>query len=102
MRKTLQVPIGEKWQRLIDGGQNARERALAVTDRLQVEQRELRKIDGRSLRKAGRTEQVNIRLKQETKLAIQRLATANGWLIGEVIERSIATLEASLSTDDRK
>jgi hypothetical protein len=56
-----------------------------------------KKIDGRSLRKTGRTEQFNVRVKAETRRTIQSLADANDWLIAEVIERAVAALEEKLA-----
>ena len=89
--------IHAKWQRIIaaSGGEVSREANLK--DRLATEKREQKKIDGRALRKTGRTHQVNVRLKQQTKDAIQRIATANDWLIGEVIEHAVTMLESHLA-----
>lgn len=88
------------WRRLQQLGGSDR-RGPDVKDRLAAEKRAAKKIDRRTLRRTGRTEQFNVRLKQETKDAILRLAEANNWLNGEVVERAIALLEQHLAERDR-
>lgn len=89
--------IQMKWQRLVATSGGDVPRGSSATERLASERREQKKVDGRTLRKTGRTHQVNVRLKQETKDAIQRVAAAKNWLIGEVIEHAVALLESQLS-----
>jgi hypothetical protein len=80
------------WARLVTETTGAPPRTLSVADHLSNGKRGDKKVDGRSLRKTGRTQQFNVRLKSDTKQEIQRLADANNWLIGEVIEHAIAAL----------
>lgn len=75
------------------------ERAPSVIEQLSGGKREGPKVDGRSLRKTGRTEQFNVRLRSETKQDIQALADSNGWLIAEVIEKALEALREKLSRD---
>ena len=86
----------EKWARLVADTRGAPTRSLSAESYVAASKRPQPKVDGRSLRKTGRTEQFNVRLKADTKLAIQRLADENDWLIGEVIEHAIAALTVQL------
>lgn len=49
--------------------------------------------DGRSLRATGRTMQVNLKLRPETKARLIALASSRGQLMAEVIEDALAALE---------
>lgn len=93
--------IQAKWQRIINASGGEVRQAPALKDRLAAEKRDEKKVDGRTLRRTGRTQQVNIRLKQQTKDSIQRIATAQDWLIGEVIEHAVTLLEAHLAAQPR-
>ena len=46
-------------------------KGATVSDRLEIEKAEIGKIDGRSLRRTGRTEQFAARIKPETKAATE-------------------------------
>ena len=80
------------------GSKLRKTKGASVADRLQLERQELAKLDGRSLRATGRTEQLNLRLTAETKDKIQAIATEKSMKLAEVIERAIAALERELKT----
>lgn len=86
-----------KWKHLVAVSGLDGTRAGSLDERIKTERRDEKKIDGRSLRRTGRVHQVNVRLKEETKEAIQRIAKSQDWLIGEVIERAVALLDAQLN-----
>lgn len=94
-RKSLDTH--QRWARLVAETRGTPTRALTADDYVAGGKRSQTKVDGRSLRKTGRTEQFNVRLKADTKRAIQQLADENDWLIGEVIEHAVAALTAKLS-----
>lgn len=50
-------------------------------------------LDGRSLRATGRVHQLNVKVTEETKLSIFRLAKERGLLVAEVIEEAVAALK---------
>ena len=50
------------------------------------------KVDGRTLRKTGRTELFSARVRPETKAALQAYASDKGLLLGEVLEHALAAL----------
>lgn len=54
-----------------------------------------RRLDGRSLRATGRTTQLNVKITEDTKAAVLRLAQERGLLVSEVIEQAVALLEHS-------
>ena len=85
------------WARLVEQAKEPPARTMTVGEHLRDEQRQPKKVDRRSLRKTGRTEQFNVRLKSATKQEIQRLADDNGWLIGEAIEHAVAALNEKLT-----
>lgn len=47
-------------------------------------------VDGRSLRRTGRTEQFATRIKAETKAQIQQIAREEGITMAEAIERAVS------------
>lgn len=55
------------------------------------------KMDGRSLRRTGRTEQLAVRVTAETKRAYQTYADEHGILMAEVLERGLEALKARAS-----
>ena len=81
---------------MIEAAHVGASRSIDIGARLKAEHQLGQKIDGRSLRRTGRTHQVNVRLTESTKHAIQRIASARDLLIGEVIEQAVAALEAQL------
>ena len=85
------------WARLVEQAKEAPPRTMTVGEHLRDEKRQPQKVDGRSLRKTGRTEQFNVRLRAGTKQEVQRLAEAHGWLIGEVIEHAVVALIEKLA-----
>lgn len=44
------------------------------------------RLDGRSLRRTGRTEQVNVKMRPETREALLRLAQERGLGVSELVE----------------
>ena len=92
--------IDVAWARLVEMAKTGTPRTKSVDAQIQAEQAGAKKVDGRTLRKTGRTEQLNVRVAAETKAEIQALAGANDWLIGEVIERAVIALKAQLETGD--
>lgn len=84
------------WEQLKAAAELSTSRSTNVAAQIQQEKREQKKIDGRTLRKTGRTEQLNVRVKSGTKKEIERIAGDNGWLIAETIEHAIAALQQSL------
>ena len=95
-RPELDDSTSRAWARLVAETGTASHRAPSVAEQLNYNKREDPKVDGRSLRKTGRTEQFNVRLRVETKQHIQDVAEANKWLIAEVIERALAALDEKL------
>jgi hypothetical protein len=55
------------------------------------------RVDGRSLRKTGRTIPFSTRLNADTDRLIRRLAGKHGILIAEVVERGVKLLQEELS-----
>lgn len=88
--------IASAWRNMVEAAGEPTTRIAGLKNRLAEERREPAKIDGRSLRKTGRTLQVNVRMKQGTKASIERIASSRNWLIGEVIEHAVAALEAQI------
>lgn len=88
--------IDAAWRNLTVAAADRSARSDTIKERLATERREEKKIDRRTLRKTGRTQQVNIRLRQATRDDIQRLSETHGWLIGEVIEHAIEALKAQM------
>jgi hypothetical protein len=78
------------------GSKLRKTRGASVADRLALERQELAKIDGRSSRATGRTEQLNLRLKSDIKDRIKRIAKDKDLLLAEVIERAIEALEREM------
>ena len=84
------------WRNLIElAGDPAATRG-SLESRIATERRTDKKLDGRSLRRTGRTVQQNVRLRLETTAEIKTIAEAQGWLVGEVIEQAIEALKAQL------
>lgn len=54
----------------------------------------VREIDGRTLRKTGRTVALSLRVTPAFDRAIREIAQRDGLLLAEVLERAIATSEA--------
>lgn len=95
-RTDIGPDTAEAWARVIETAAAPPSRTLGVGDHLLREKQHPKRVDGRSLRKTGRTEQFNVRVKAETKQEIQRLSDANDWLIGEVIEQAVSALSEKL------
>ena len=77
LRGKFQKPAAEK-----STGSTLAERKLA----------EGGKVDGRTLRKTGRTELFSARLRKETKDAVHAYAREHDLLVAEVIEHAFAAL----------
>ena len=75
---------------------------LAPTSRRAHEEREeaerdaLKRTDGRTLRRKGRTETLSTKTTPETIQAIQRIATAEGMTMVEVVEKAVEVLDRHL------
>lgn len=69
-------------------------KGMSLADRFEAEARGGGKIDGRSLRRTGRTEQLAVRVTAKTKEAYQAYAARHDILLAEVLERALAALEA--------
>jgi hypothetical protein len=65
-----------------------------------VEIEDYERVDGRTLRKTGRTIPFSTRLNVDTDRLIRRLAGKHGILIAEVVERGAKLLEQELSKKD--
>ena len=87
----------QAWARLVGEVNDPAARRFNVGDQVGGSKLAPKKVDRRTLRKTGRTEQFNVRLKASTKLEIQRLAEARDWLIGEVIEHAVLALNEKLN-----
>lgn len=72
-------------------------RGTAVRDRSKTEDAPIAKVDRRSERATGRTEQFGCRIKQETIDTIHALRENHGMTIGAVVERAINALERELA-----
>ena len=94
--KAVSDKVNASWARLIEISKSGRSRARSVDEHIKIEHAVEKKIDGRTLRKTGRTEQLNVRVAAETKGEIVALANAHDWLIGEVIEKAIAALKSKM------
>ena len=90
--------IKSAWSQLVEIAKSGENRTRSVDEHVKAERAELKKIDGRTLRKTGRTDQLNVRVAAETKAEIQALANAHDWLIGEVIEKAVAALKREMRT----
>ena len=90
--------IKTAWGRLIDIARSGEARTKSADQHIKIEREEARKVDGRTLQKTGRTEQLNVRVRAETKAEIQALANAHGWLIAEVIEKAVSSLKARMES----
>jgi hypothetical protein len=84
------------WEQLKATTSSGATRLVSVKQQLRQERREQKKIDGRTLRKTGRTEQLNVRVRSGTKEDLQKLAQQNNWLIAETLEQAIAALREKL------
>ena len=73
----------------------------SARDRAKAEREEIEKIDRRSERKTGRTEQFAVRIKLETKTEIYAYAKTHTMTVGETIERAMAALQKEI-TEARK
>ena len=80
------------WEQLKAAVDNGSSRSTSVATQLRQEKHEQKKVDGRTLRRTGRTEQFNFRVKGGTKQEIESIARENGWLIAETLERAIEAL----------
>lgn len=65
----------------------------ARSQRARLESETRAKIDGRTLRKKGRTEQMAFRFTPERRAQIERLSLQYGCTFAEVIERGLDALE---------
>ena len=89
----------EGWVRLLEDINGGGTRGMSAAKQISLEKKALKKIDGRSLRKTGRTQQFNARVKASTKREIQHIAKSQGWLIGEAIEHAVAALVEKLDSE---
>ena len=94
--KTVSDEINASWARLIDMAKAGTARPRSVDEHVKAERVEAKKVDGRTLRRTGRTEQLNVRVAADTKAEIQAIANAQEWLIGEVIEKAVAALKSKM------
>ena len=62
---------------------------------------ERRRIDGRSLRKTGRTLQFATRVTEEFDELLHKIAERDGLKLVEVLENSVAAYEAARRKQDR-
>jgi hypothetical protein len=86
-----------RWQKLTAEAGRPSARAKPVTAQLANERKLQAKIDRRTLRKTGRTEQFNVRLRRSSIDDILAIADQYGWLNAVVIEKAIAALKAELA-----
>src|SRR5262249_28326686 len=56
-----------------------------------------KKIDGRTLRRKGRTELISYRIHPKTREAMQRIADAEGIMLVEVIEKGVELYDQLLA-----
>jgi hypothetical protein len=54
------------------------------------------KIDGRSLRKTGRSKQVMWRTTPAYQQEVMKLAEAHGWTVGQTLERAVDALKREM------
>ena len=52
--------------------------------------------------RTGRNVQLNIKVRQDTLDAFNRLCDTYGWVQGEALERAVTALERELAADDKK
>ena len=52
--------------------------------------------------RTGRNVQLNIKVRQDTLDAFNRLCDTYGWVQGEALERAVVALERELAPDDKK
>jgi len=67
-------------------------RGASVADRIAEENKQLSKIDGRSLRRTGRTEVLAARVKLEIKTSVYAYAERHELKLGEVVEMAVELL----------
>jgi hypothetical protein len=72
---------------------NARQAEVAKAEAAKFE-----KVDGRSLRKTGRTHPFSTHIKRETHNEMKRIVARDGITIGELIEKAIEAYEAARRT----
>ena len=84
------------WRNLVELAGDLAATRGSLKSRIATERRTDKKLDGRSLRRTGRTVQQNVRLRLETTAEIKNIAEAQGWLVGEVIEQAIEALKVQL------
>lgn len=65
----------------------------ARNERARLEAETRAKIDGRKLRKKGRTEQMAFRFTPERRAQIERLALLHGCTFAEIVEKGLDLLE---------
>lgn len=65
----------------------------ARDERARAEAETRAKVDGRKLRRKGRTEQVGIRITPEARERLERLSQLHGLSFAEVVEKSLVLLE---------
>jgi|GEM_PF-5718814 len=75
-------------------------RRPSVEDRAELEDAARARVDGRTLRRKGRTEQLLIRTTPARRQQVERLARELGLTFAEVVERGLDLLEAQ--QQDRK
>lgn len=51
-------------------------------------------------RRTGRNVQINIKASQETIDMLYRISDANGWVLGETLQRAVAALDAALAREE--
>lgn len=86
----------DAWNRIRQKSETHPRLATSTEAAIRAEERE-QKLDRRSLRRTGRTEQLNVRVKAETKQTIHAIAEQNGLKIAQVIERAIEALERTIA-----
>ena len=59
------------------------------------------KVDGRTLRRTGRTHQFATRIKEETHANMKRIAARDGISLAELIEKAVAAYERESASAKR-
>lgn len=80
----------------IDMGNLERSERDTAEDREIKERAGMGKVDGRTLRKTGRSEQMMLRTTPAVRKDVERLAAANGWSFSETMERAIEALKREM------
>jgi hypothetical protein len=70
-------------------------KGATIAERLALEDQAIGKIDRRTLRKTGRTEQLNLRCSATTRERIKAICEDTGWSASEMLEHALTALEAA-------